>query len=261
MFDVPQQDYHELPAGTPGWQFAPVPGWGKNPLRAGPARVGVGAAFSPGIVPVNRLTHIARRRGDTSCSPLREASRSASCSVARGGKARSGSMRRNTHLPKSAYLTDAKAGYEIQGDLFDAFVDSEYFSRRHRAGDAVDLEFFRHPDTEKFGVEILVEDYEGAVTAYIWERDTLLEAISAVLDDIEKGDLEDAYRSGLFAKNAESYEEQAAKYRWFVVSDGEVVSGWEFREDADDAVEDTPGDVVKIVAKSRLARMGLRPEV
>ena len=35
--------YQNLPAGTPGWQDAPVPGWGINPLRAGPRRVGVGA--------------------------------------------------------------------------------------------------------------------------------------------------------------------------------------------------------------------------
>jgi hypothetical protein len=35
--------YQNLLAGTPGWQEAPVPGWGINPLRAGPTRVGVGA--------------------------------------------------------------------------------------------------------------------------------------------------------------------------------------------------------------------------
>jgi len=34
--------YRPPPAATPGWQFAPVPGWGTNPLRAGPERVGVG---------------------------------------------------------------------------------------------------------------------------------------------------------------------------------------------------------------------------
>lgn len=39
--------YQQLPAGTPGWQDAPVPGWGINPLRAGPRRVGVGAYASP----------------------------------------------------------------------------------------------------------------------------------------------------------------------------------------------------------------------
>lgn len=54
FYNVPPEDYHEIPAGTPGWQFAPVPGWGKNPLRAGPERVGVGAAFSPGTVGVNQ---------------------------------------------------------------------------------------------------------------------------------------------------------------------------------------------------------------
>jgi hypothetical protein len=38
---VPDSDYHELHVATPGWQNAPVPGWGINPLRAGPRRVGV----------------------------------------------------------------------------------------------------------------------------------------------------------------------------------------------------------------------------
>lgn len=53
-YDMPADVYHELPAGTPGWQFAPVPGWGTNPLRAGPRRVGVGqigAAFERGSIP------------------------------------------------------------------------------------------------------------------------------------------------------------------------------------------------------------------
>lgn len=34
--------YQQLPAGTTGWQNAPVPGWGINPFRAGPRRIGVG---------------------------------------------------------------------------------------------------------------------------------------------------------------------------------------------------------------------------
>lgn len=41
--------YQELFPALPDWQSAPVPGWGKNPLRAGPPRVGVGAY----AVPVN----------------------------------------------------------------------------------------------------------------------------------------------------------------------------------------------------------------
>lgn len=39
--------YQELPAALPGWQDAPVPGWGTNPLRAGLPRVGVGAYAVP----------------------------------------------------------------------------------------------------------------------------------------------------------------------------------------------------------------------
>ncbi len=36
--------YRPPPAATPGWQFGPVPGWGTNPYRAGPKRVGVGCS-------------------------------------------------------------------------------------------------------------------------------------------------------------------------------------------------------------------------
>ena len=39
--------YQQLPVATPLWQEAPVPGWGVNPLRAGPQRVGVGAYATP----------------------------------------------------------------------------------------------------------------------------------------------------------------------------------------------------------------------
>ncbi len=42
-WNVPTSYYRPPPAGTPGWQFAPVPGWGMNPRRAGPRRSGVGA--------------------------------------------------------------------------------------------------------------------------------------------------------------------------------------------------------------------------
>ena len=38
--------YRSPPPATPGWQLAPVPGWGANPLRSGPpiiATHGLGA--------------------------------------------------------------------------------------------------------------------------------------------------------------------------------------------------------------------------
>jgi hypothetical protein len=38
-YDMTSQDYQPPAAGTPGWQLAPVPGWGMNPLRAGPRRL------------------------------------------------------------------------------------------------------------------------------------------------------------------------------------------------------------------------------
>lgn len=52
-------DYYQPPTpGTPGWQLAPVPGWGMNPARSGPARIaanglsgvrliGIGASEAP----------------------------------------------------------------------------------------------------------------------------------------------------------------------------------------------------------------------
>jgi hypothetical protein len=43
-YEMTDDMYRTQPAGTPGWQMAPVPGWGINPLRAGPQRVGVGCA-------------------------------------------------------------------------------------------------------------------------------------------------------------------------------------------------------------------------
>lgn len=46
-----RMDYGMTNPGTPGWQFAPVPGWGMNPAAAGPPRVGVGnAAETPMVV-------------------------------------------------------------------------------------------------------------------------------------------------------------------------------------------------------------------
>jgi hypothetical protein len=46
-YKTPSSFYEELPAETPFWQQAPVPGWGKNPMRAGPRRVGIGADTEP----------------------------------------------------------------------------------------------------------------------------------------------------------------------------------------------------------------------
>lgn len=42
-YNMPLDFYQPPPVETPLWQEAPVPGWGVNPLRAGPPRVGVGA--------------------------------------------------------------------------------------------------------------------------------------------------------------------------------------------------------------------------
>lgn len=38
-FEMNSGMYQPPEAGTPGWMLAPVPGWGANPLRAGPPRL------------------------------------------------------------------------------------------------------------------------------------------------------------------------------------------------------------------------------
>lgn len=58
-YEVPSSFYQPPPVGTPGWQHAPVPGWGINPLRAGPARVGVGSE--------QMLRYYRERRGTSGC--------------------------------------------------------------------------------------------------------------------------------------------------------------------------------------------------
>lgn len=40
-YALPQDAYQVPNPGTPGWQLAPVPGWGINPFVAGPRRVAV----------------------------------------------------------------------------------------------------------------------------------------------------------------------------------------------------------------------------
>lgn len=45
-YSIGPQAYRPVPPGTPGWSDAPVPGWGVNPLLAGPPRVGVGSSGS-----------------------------------------------------------------------------------------------------------------------------------------------------------------------------------------------------------------------
>jgi hypothetical protein len=36
-YNMQSNAYRSPPAGTPGWPLSPVPGWGMNPERAGPA--------------------------------------------------------------------------------------------------------------------------------------------------------------------------------------------------------------------------------
>ena len=48
-------------------------------------------------------------------------------------------------------------------------------------------------------------------------------------------------------------------YAYYVVVDGKIASGWEYKEDAKDALEDQPGEG-KVVAKVTLKKLGLSAE-
>ena len=54
-YEVPNQAYQAPPAGTPGWQLAPVPGWGMNPYRAGPPVLATNGSILPRYTPVQGL--------------------------------------------------------------------------------------------------------------------------------------------------------------------------------------------------------------
>jgi len=47
-YQVTPDMYQPPPVATPGWQQAPVPGWGTNPYRAGPRRLAVEGCSSCG---------------------------------------------------------------------------------------------------------------------------------------------------------------------------------------------------------------------
>lgn len=60
------------------------------------------------------------------------------------------------------------------------------------------------------------------------------------------------------------YEKQARAYKFFIVQGGRAVSGWEYSEDARDELramkqEGRASADVKIVARSRLAKLGIDP--
>lgn len=47
-----EPDYSMTNPGTPGWEQAPIPWWGQNPMAAGPRRVGVGQLDANSDLPV-----------------------------------------------------------------------------------------------------------------------------------------------------------------------------------------------------------------
>lgn len=54
-YEVSEDMYQSPPAGTPGWQLAPVPGWGMNPHRAGPPVLATNGSILPRYAPVRDL--------------------------------------------------------------------------------------------------------------------------------------------------------------------------------------------------------------
>lgn len=51
-YKMTNSDYQPPQVATPGWQLAPVPGWGVNPLRAGPPVI---ATNGVGDVPIRSI--------------------------------------------------------------------------------------------------------------------------------------------------------------------------------------------------------------
>ena len=59
---INEKMYQPPPAGTPGWELAPVPGWGTNPLRSGPP-----VLATNGIVPARSTVDWTPVSGCSSC--------------------------------------------------------------------------------------------------------------------------------------------------------------------------------------------------
>lgn len=54
-YGMTNEMYQTLPAGTPGWELAPVPGWGMNPERSGPPVLAMNGSVLPRYTPVDAL--------------------------------------------------------------------------------------------------------------------------------------------------------------------------------------------------------------
>ena len=70
--------------------------------------------------------------------------------------------------------------------------------------------------------------------------------------------IQDYYLSDLPAKMTESVDKiNNPDYAFYVVGKNKIISGWEYREDAKDALEDTPGVDAKVYSKVTLKKLGL----
>lgn len=50
-FEVTSNMYQPPPAAVPGWQLAPVPGWGTNPARSGPPVLAMNGIETSTVLP------------------------------------------------------------------------------------------------------------------------------------------------------------------------------------------------------------------
>lgn len=53
-FQTPPKTYQPPPPALPGWELAPVPGWGMNPERSGPPILAMNGSTWPKYTPVGR---------------------------------------------------------------------------------------------------------------------------------------------------------------------------------------------------------------
>lgn len=74
--------YRTKPAGTPGWPLAPVPGWGVNPERAGPAWLALDGFGD--VAPITTCPHCSVLK-EGSCVSCADGEAHPSCKDCKGG--------------------------------------------------------------------------------------------------------------------------------------------------------------------------------
>lgn len=104
------------------------------------------------------------------------------------------------------------------------------------------------PNLNLVNVEKLVTKYLGMVG----KAPTDVKYLTAIVySDLKELDLAES-------KNTSSPDKiNNPDYAFYVVGKNKIISGWEYREDAKDALEDTPGVDAKVYSKVTLKKLGL----